>query len=94
VSINGTHAQAAAFTGNGTLTGISVMDTGTAYLVSRSDGSIYTFGNGAIVSKIGNGTLTYSFDAMGHYLQDGKYMTLVMSLLKAHQEILLLFLTR
>jgi hypothetical protein len=72
VSINGTHAQAVAFTGNGTLVGIPIMDTGTAYLVTRSDGSIYTFGNGAIVSKTGNGTLTYSFDAIGHYLQDGK----------------------
>jgi hypothetical protein len=71
VSINGTHAQAVAFTGNGTLVGIPIMDTGTAYLVTRSDGSIYTFGNGAIVSKTGNGTLTYSFDAIGHYLQDG-----------------------
>jgi hypothetical protein len=72
VSINGTHAQVVTFTGNGTLAGIPVMDTGTAYLVTRSDGSIYTFGNGAIVSKTGNGTLTYTFDAIGHYLQDGK----------------------
>jgi hypothetical protein len=72
VSINGTHAQAVAFTGNGTLTGIPVMDTGTAYLATRSDGSIYTFVNGAIVSKTGNGILTYTFDAIGHYLQDGK----------------------
>lgn len=72
VSINGTHAQAVAFTGNGTLAGIPVMDTGTAYLVTRSDGSIYTFGNGAIVSKTGSGILTYAFDAIGHYLQDGK----------------------
>jgi hypothetical protein len=72
VSINGTHAQAVAFTGNGTLAGTPVIDTGTAYLVTRSDGSIYTFGNGAIVSKTGNGTLIYTFDAIGHYLQDGK----------------------
>jgi hypothetical protein len=72
VSINGTHAQAVAFTGNGTLAGIPVIDTGTAYLVTRSDGSIYTFGNGAIISKTGNGILTYTFDAIGHYLQDGK----------------------
>jgi hypothetical protein len=72
VSINGTHAQAVTFTGNGTLAGIPVMDTGTAYLVTRSDGSIYTFGNGAIVSKTGSGILTYTFDAIGHYLQDGK----------------------
>jgi hypothetical protein len=70
VSINGTHAQAVTFTGNGTLAGIPVMDTGTAYLVTRSDGSIYTFGNGAIVSKTGNGILTYTFDAIGHYLID------------------------
>jgi hypothetical protein len=72
VPINGTHAQAVTFTGNGTLAGIPVIDTGTAYLVTRSDGSIYTFGNGAIVSKTGTGTLTYTFDAIGHYLQDGK----------------------
>jgi hypothetical protein len=72
VSINGTHAQAVAFTGNGTLAGIPVTDTGTAYLVTRSDGSTYTFGNGAIVSKVGSGILTYTFDAIGHYLQDGK----------------------
>jgi hypothetical protein len=38
VFINGTHAQAIAYTGNGTLTGIPVIDTGTAYLVNRSDG--------------------------------------------------------
>ena len=72
VSINGTHVQATAFTGNGTLAGIPDIDTGTAYLVTRSDGSVYTFGNGAIVSKIGNGILTYTFDAIGHYLPDGK----------------------
>jgi hypothetical protein len=72
VSVNGTHAQVLTFTGNGTLAGIPVMDTRTAYLVTRSDGSIYTFGNGTIVSKTGIGTLTYTFDAIGHYLQDGK----------------------
>jgi hypothetical protein len=72
VYINGTHAQAVAYTGNGTLAGIPVMDTGTAYLVTRPDGSIYTFGNGAIVSKVGSGILNYTFDAIGHYLQDGK----------------------
>jgi hypothetical protein len=72
VSINGAHAQAIAYTGNGTLTGIPVIDTGTAYLVTRSDGSVYTFGNGAIVSNTGSGILTYTFDAIGHYLQDGK----------------------
>jgi hypothetical protein len=72
VSINGTHAQATAFTGNGTLARIPDIDTGTAYLITRSDGSVYTFGNGAIVPKVGNGILAYSFDAIGHYLQDGK----------------------
>lgn len=72
VFINGTHAQAITFTGNGTLAGIPDADTGTAYLVTRSDGSVYTFGEGAIVSKVGSGTLTYTFDAVGHYLQDGK----------------------
>ena len=71
-TINGTHTQTIAFTGNGTLAGIPVTDTGTAYLVTRSDGSVYTFGNGAIVSKLGNGILTYTFDAIGHYLRDGK----------------------
>jgi hypothetical protein len=73
VSINGTHAQATAFTGNGTLAGIPVTDTGTAYLVTRSDWSVYTFGNGAIVSKVGNGILTYNFDAIGH-CRMGSYM--------------------
>lgn len=29
-------------------------------------------GNGVIVSKVGSGILTYTFDAIGHYLQDGK----------------------
>ena len=32
----------------------------------------YTFGNGAIVSKVGSGILTFTFDAIGHYLQDWK----------------------
>jgi hypothetical protein len=72
VSINGTHAQATAFTGNGTLAGVPDIDTGTAYLVTRSDGSVYTFGKGAIVSQVGSGILIYTFDAIGHYLQDGK----------------------
>lgn len=72
VFINGTHAQATAFTGNGTLAGIPDADTGTAYLVTRPDGSVYTFGMGAIVPKVGSGLLTYTFDAIGHYLQDGK----------------------
>lgn len=72
VSVNGTQAQTTAFTGNGTLAGIPDTDTGTAYLVTRPDGSVYTFGNGAIVSKVGNGILTYTFDAIGHYLPDGK----------------------
>lgn len=70
--INGTHAQATAFKGNGTLAGMPDTDTGTAYLVTRRDGSVYTFGNGAVVSKMGNGILTYRFDAIGHYLHDGK----------------------
>jgi hypothetical protein len=56
--INGTHAQATAFKGNGTLAGMPDTDTGTAYLVTRRDGSVYTFGNGAVVSKMGNGILT------------------------------------
>ncbi|PWU78824.1 MAG: hypothetical protein DLM72_20565 [Candidatus Nitrosopolaris wilkensis] len=72
VSVNGTHAQATAFTGNGTLAGIPDTDTGTAYFITRPDGSVYTFGNGAVVSKVGNGILTYTFDAIGHYLPDGK----------------------
>lgn len=72
VFINGTHAQATAFTGNGTLAGIPDTDTGTAYLVTRSDGSVYTFGNGAVVSKVGSGMLIYTFDAVGHYMPDGK----------------------
>jgi hypothetical protein len=72
VSINGTHAQATAFTGNGTLSGIPDTDTGTAYLVTRSDGIVYTFGNGAVVSKVGSGMLIYTFDAIGHYMSDGK----------------------
>ncbi len=72
VSINGTHAQAIAFTGNGTLADMPDTDTGTAYLVTRSDGSVYTFGSGTVVSKVGSGILTYRFDAIGHYLQDGK----------------------
>jgi hypothetical protein len=89
VYINGTHAQATAFTGNGTLAGIPDTDTGTAYLVTRPDGSVYTFGNGVIVSKMGNGILTYTFDA-----RMVSYTTLAMSLLKVQQEILPLFLTR
>lgn len=72
VFINGTHAQATAFTGNGTLAGIPDVDTGTVYFVTRPDGSVYTFGKGAIVSKVGSGILIYTFDAVGHNLQDGK----------------------
>jgi hypothetical protein len=65
--INGTHAQATAFKGNGTPAGMPDTDTGTAYLVTRRDGSVYTFGNGAVVSKMGNVILTYRFDAIGYY---------------------------
>jgi hypothetical protein len=72
VSINGTHAQVTVFTGNGTLAGKPDADTGTAYLVTRPDGSVYTFGKGDVVSKVGKGILIYTFDAVGHYLQDGK----------------------
>ena len=50
MSIDRTHARATAFTGNGTLAGIGDTDTGTAYLVNRSDGSVYTLGSGAVVS--------------------------------------------
>jgi hypothetical protein len=40
--------------------------------VTRPDGSVYTFGKGAAVSKVGNGILTYTFDAIRHYLPDGE----------------------
>lgn len=72
VFINGTRAQATVFTGIGILAGIPDTDTGTAYIVTRSDGSIYTFGKDAIVSKTGIGMRIYTFDAIGHYLQGGK----------------------
>ena len=72
VVINGTHALATTYVGNGTLNGIPVTDTGTAYLVSKGNDSVYTFGKGALMSNDGMGTSIYTFQAVGHYHQDGK----------------------
>ncbi|MGN6558906.1 MAG: hypothetical protein ACTHJ2_00105 [Candidatus Nitrosocosmicus sp.] len=72
VVVNGTHALATTYVGNGTLDGVSVTDTGIAYLVSKGNDSLYTFGKGSIVSKGVMGTLFYTFQAVGHYHQDGK----------------------
>lgn len=70
--INGTHTLATTYVGNGALNGIEVTDAGTAYLVSKGNNSVYTFGKGVLASKDGDGTLNYTFRAVGHYHQDGK----------------------
>jgi hypothetical protein len=72
VVINGTHALATTYVGNGTLNGMPITDTGTAYLVSKGNDSVYTFGKGILASKDGMGTSVYTFHAVGHYHQDGK----------------------
>jgi hypothetical protein len=73
VMVNGTHELVATFTGYGTINGIQVKDTGTAYLVSQGNDSVYTFGNGTLASKEGHGTLIYTFHSVGHYHQGGNF---------------------
>lgn len=70
--VNGTHILATTYVCNGTLNGVSVTETGTAYLVSKGNDSLYTFGKGSLVSKGVMGTSIYTFQAVGHYHQDGK----------------------
>jgi hypothetical protein len=71
--VNGTHDLVANFTGHGTINGIQVTDTGTAYLVSKGNDTVYTFGKGTLASRDGHGTSIYTFHSAGHYHQGGDF---------------------
>jgi hypothetical protein len=69
---NGTRALMITFVGNGTLKGIPITDTGTAYVSPKSNGSLYTIGKGVLATKDGSGISVYTFRAVGRYGPDGK----------------------
>ena len=60
------------YAGNGTLRGLPITDTGTAYASPGSNGSINIIGTGTISAKDGSGVSAYIFRAVGRYLADGK----------------------
>jgi len=69
---NGTRALMITYLGNGTLKGIPITDTGTAYVSLKSNGSLYTIGKGVLSTKDGSGISVYTFRAVGRYGPDGK----------------------
>lgn len=69
---NGTRALMISYVGNGTLKGIPITDTGTAYVSPKSNGSLYTIGKGVLSTKDGNGISVYTFRAVGRYGPNGK----------------------
>ena len=69
---NGTRALMIRYVGNGTLKGIPITDTGTAYVSPKSNGSLYTIGKGVLSTKDGNGISVYTFRAVGRYGPNGK----------------------
>lgn len=70
--VNGTHEIQITFTGHGIVNGINTTDNGSALITNGTNGKIFTFGKGMLVSNNGAGTVTFEFQGSGHYGADGK----------------------
>ena len=71
-TVNGTNGIEVSFTGHGILNDMNITDNGNAVITNGSGGTIFTAGDGKLVSKNGGGTLTFAFQGTGHYGADGK----------------------
>ena len=71
-TVNGTNGIEVSFTGHGILNGMNITDNGNAVITNGSGGTIFTAGDGKLLSKNGGGTLTFAFQGTGHYGADGK----------------------
>lgn len=70
--VNGTHEIQITFTGHGIMNDINTTDNGSALITNGTNGKIFTFGKGMLVSNNGAGTVTFEFQGSGHYGADGK----------------------
>ena len=71
-TVNGTNGIEISFAGHGILNGMNITDNGNALITNGSGGTIFTVGDGKLVSNNGAGTLTFAFQGTGHYGADGK----------------------
>jgi hypothetical protein len=71
-TVNGTNGIEISFTGHGILNGMNITDNGNAVVTNGTGGTIYTAGDGKLVSENGAGTLIFAFQGTGHYGADGK----------------------
>jgi hypothetical protein len=70
--VNGTHGIEVSSRGHGILNGINITDNGNAVITNGTGGTIFTVGDGKLVSNNGAGTLVFAFQGTGHYGADGK----------------------
>ena len=54
------------------MNGINTTDNGSALITNGTNGKIFTFGKGMLLSNNGAGTVTFEFQGSGHYGADGK----------------------
>jgi hypothetical protein len=71
-TVNGTNGIEISFAGHGILNGMNITDNGNAVVTNGTGGTIYTAGDGKLVSQNGAGTLIFAFQGTGHYGADGK----------------------
>lgn len=71
-TVNGTNGVEISFAGHGILNGMNITDKGNAVITNGTGGTIYTAGDGKLVSQNGAGTLVFAFQGTGHYGADGK----------------------
>jgi hypothetical protein len=80
-TVNGTHVFLVVFMGNGVLNGVKVTDNGKGFITNKSDGGIYSQGEGVWMASNGsNGMATYSFQGIGHYGAGGKLKDIITDL--------------
>ena len=71
-TVNGTHEIQINFTGHGIVSGINTTDSGSAVITNGTNGKIFTFGKGMLVSDNGAGKVTFEFQGIGNRGADGK----------------------
>jgi hypothetical protein len=70
--VNGTHGIEISYIGHGILNGMNITSNGSALMINGSGGTIFTVGDGKLVSNNGAGTLIFAIQGTGHYGADGK----------------------
>ncbi len=54
------------------MNGINTTDNGSAVITNGTNGKIFTFGKGILVSNNDAGKVTFDFQGIGHYGADAK----------------------